>query len=785
MLLRGGASGVIETHHIESLADFEEFGGRHFSNPESSDSDSSPLSNLWFLKDANTNGAGGVWVLSSKTFQSFLPASPISPLHLDKHKYVIQKYVEPPMLNEGRKCHVRVYGLLVAGDCDSETNLKSFVHRSAFLHVANKPFIQSNQSTDEEDDQIHITNCCANSDDASKFVGEISVDLLSDPEYSLFLPSILNTLRSYTLSIQPYLDGGFGNGALEYLGMDFIFSHNPRNSTYDAFLLEINAPPSQDTATGLKHAEELHDRVVGDVVRGFVIPNCTEGKVESDKGGWMDSDVTPTSTPKRNTTTPTAAPTPYSRSASVNKLKWGMLEKRFKRTSPQTLTIGGGGVSSEVISTFARQNFPYFDSKNSGLEKLFSFFENAGGAQVPAQVTAKVVDALQNRWRNEVGSKWKREGKSALAQILGAKPDTRVVLGANATSLLRELASKYDRLLRDGDDDEIIVSTANHQANIAPWLDLVQRVPGVKIVWWDQTSESHANDLTNLVTTRTRLVAIPHCSNVFGHLLNLKPTLQQIRNVAPGAHVVIDGVAAAPHRYADFSSFETGREVYVVSCQKLFGPCLGGMVCGGDAVRELEEAAAADEGNEEECGGDRFWEKGTMNFEGCAGVVGMLDYFLALGSLGISESESKKRDNKALVKLAYDNIELAEALPLTLLLTRFERWESTTKNLDVIRPHNSNDFRVMSRRRRLPILTFVHKTLASSVIVAALKEKGIVGRCGFFLSDRCVKKWGSHETSPFGKHFGTGGGVRISLAHYNTAGEVEGLVRVLEGIEGW
>ena len=78
----------------------------------------------------------------------------------------------------------------------------------------------------------------------------------------------------------PFLQGGKPNSRLEYLGLDFILSYKPstigpepsQSLQPTAYLLEVNAPPSQDTATGLKHAESLHDEVIKDLLTLWVYP---------------------------------------------------------------------------------------------------------------------------------------------------------------------------------------------------------------------------------------------------------------------------------------------------------------------------------------------------------------------------------------------------------------------------------------------------------------------------------------------------------------------------------
>lgn len=121
--------------------------------------------NMWVIKDAASNGAGGIWILSKYNVANFLPSSN-TPL-IEDHRYVAQKYAFPPLLWHGRKFHVRVYAALTADG-------QAFVHRKAFLHVANEAFDAYACNTETED-RMHITNCCANSDDVEKVSSYIFV----------------------------------------------------------------------------------------------------------------------------------------------------------------------------------------------------------------------------------------------------------------------------------------------------------------------------------------------------------------------------------------------------------------------------------------------------------------------------------------------------------------------------------------------------------------------------------------------------------------------------------
>jgi Tubulin-tyrosine ligase family len=190
------------------------------------------------------------------------------------------------VLYDGRKCHVRVYGLMTSDG-------RAFVHRRAFLHVANEPFLYKSKES-EFLASVHITNCCANSHDKLKFAGEICADMEATDfsehgghtvvPLADFFSSISASIAELSRRSFPFLRGGEANNGFEYLGMDFILSYDANNVPV-VYMLEVNAPPSQDTATGLSHAESLHNDVIRDILTLWVFPKVTSQAAEN-PGGW-------------------------------------------------------------------------------------------------------------------------------------------------------------------------------------------------------------------------------------------------------------------------------------------------------------------------------------------------------------------------------------------------------------------------------------------------------------------------------------------------------------------
>ena len=93
-------------------------------------------------------------------------------------------------------------------------------------------------------------------------------DLFQDPDYAGSVVKDMGTILAALVSAAaPFLEAQLSADHFEYMGCDFMVSDDGR-----AWLLECNCPPSQDTATGLQHAEALHDAVIGDLIDAFVLP---------------------------------------------------------------------------------------------------------------------------------------------------------------------------------------------------------------------------------------------------------------------------------------------------------------------------------------------------------------------------------------------------------------------------------------------------------------------------------------------------------------------------------
>jgi selenocysteine lyase/cysteine desulfurase len=726
-----------------------------------------PEPNVWVVKDAHANGAGGVWVVGPSN------AAELGGRLCETHEYVAQKYAWPPLLYHRRKFHVRVYGLITADG-------NAYLHKRCFLHVANDTFDITNPHALTKE-SIHITNCCANSHDNTKFAGEICADLTMEQNnpcnnnknytadtvgLAAFFPSMAASLATLTKNAWKYIQGGSKHNGFEYMGLDFILSYQQHDNTPVAYLLEVNAPPSQDTATQLPHAELTHNTVLSDLLTLWVLPKLLENQrcFPSKPGGWICVyKNNPSSLSSSLADTPILeAPEKQSsiilpsKAAVLNKMKWAITERQLRKS------IG----FTDDMAKFAQSHFPYFSRQRKPKNPTTAaiFFENAGGTQVPECVVEAMRDNLVQRHRAVLGARCVDRAKGTIEILLGCKNEETdsdsshfVALGANASTLLFTLAQRYVQAGMLKLHDEIVMSLENHLANVQPWEEAAKLV-GAQIKTWDPTT----TDLESMLTDRTRIVAISHASNIVGTLMDVSKIQSIVHQCCRNAHVVVDGVAAAPHYFANLK--ESQLDWYVVSFHKLFGPHLAAL-CGSYATTTEELR--------------RNLQIGTVNYEACEGILGLGKYFIklssykrAMESISTSGKSAKTFDTASLtqkhMKDSYHLIENVEAPLIQALLDGL----LTCKKVRVVSTGTGKN-----AASNLPIVSFLHRDIPSSQIVSACRECGVICRNGTFLSTKAFRD--KHNIDDIE------GVVRFSLAHYNTMSEVHRALRVLQSIPGW
>ena len=381
----------------------------------------------------------------------------------------------------------------------------------------------------------------------------------------------------------------------------------------------------------------------------------------------------------------------------------------------------------------------------------FAYLDGAAGTQVPATVIEAIADAYRSGIGN-VGGTFPASGRSgaivaecrqALADLTGGSPDG-VVLGPNMTTLTYRLAEALSRRWEPG--DEIVVSRLDHDANIRPWLQAADR-RGATVRWAEvdlATTELPAAQYGELVSERTRLVAVTAASNVVG----TRPDLAAIAAAAHavGALVYVDGVHATPHIPVDVAAF--GADFYATSAYKWSGPHIGTVVADPDLLDSLhpDKLAPAPAGVP-----GRF-ERGTAAFADLAGVAAAVEHLASLDSgAATSPGAGGSRRQRLLASMAA--VEEYERSLFARLLDGLDAMEHVTQ--------------YGRAARRAPTAFFT---------VAGQTPRQVAEH----LATRQVNVWnGDNYAWELAGALGlrdSGGAVRAGLVHYNDQADVDRLL---------
>ena len=397
-------------------------------------------------------------------------------------------------------------------------------------------------------------------------------------------------------------------------------------------------------------------------------------------------------------------------------------------------------------------HLPFIRSQFPGLDTPWAYFDNAGGSQVLRGVADQVRDYLLTA-SVQLGASYETsrkaqgrvdEGTRSVARLINAADVREIVLGSSTTQLMANLAAALAPSFSAG--DEIIVTNTDHEANIGAWTRLGER--GVVIKVWQvdpDTLELGLEDLDALMTASTRLVCCTHASNVLG---SINPVTEIARRVhARGAQIVVDGVAYAPHRQIDVQAL--GVDYYVFSLYKVFGPHLA-LLYG--RLEHLEKLSSLNHFFLPASDIPYKFQPGNVNYELTASLTGITGYLEALG-----QRLGARTPGPEALRVAFGAMAEHEARLADLLITFLKR----QSKVRIIGRATSSAF------ERVATISFVIDGQTSASVPARLDPHHLAVRHGHFYAYRLLEALGLEPSD---------GVVRVSMAHYNTAEEVERLL---------
>ncbi len=392
-----------------------------------------------------------------------------------------------------------------------------------------------------------------------------------------------------------------------------------------------------------------------------------------------------------------------------------------------------------------RADFPILSREVNG--KPLVYLDNGASAQKPRAVIDAMTHAYEAEYANVhrglhhlsmVATEAYEGVRGKIARFLGVADEREIVFTSGATEGIN-LVSYGWAAPRLQAGDEIVLTIAEHHANIVPWHFLRERL-GVKLVWveTDMNGDLDPQAMIDAITPRTRLIAMSHMSNVLGTVFDVKTVIDAAH--ARDIPVLVDGSQAAVHMPLNLDAL--GADFYAITGHKLYGPSGSGAIYiksarmaemqpflgGGDMIREVHRDEIT-------------WNDPPMKFEaGTPGIVQQiglgvaLDYMSAVGMEAIAAHEAD--------------------------LTQYARTRLAGLNWLNVQGNSAHKGAIFS----FTIDGAAHAHDISTV----LDKKGVAVRAGH------------HCAQPLMEHMGVTATCRASFAMYNTRSEVDALVEALE-----
>ncbi len=393
-----------------------------------------------------------------------------------------------------------------------------------------------------------------------------------------------------------------------------------------------------------------------------------------------------------------------------------------------------------------RKDFPILET--SMRDKPLVYLDNAASTQKPNVVIDRLAAFYRYEYANihrgvyqlsQNATENYEKVRGKVQHFLNAAEAREIVFLRGTTEAINLVAESYGRA-NIGKGDEILISAMEHHSNIVPWQRLCEQTGAtLRVAPMNERGELLLDEFKNLLTEKTKLVAIVHVSNALGTINPVKEITELAH--AKGAVVVVDGAQAVPHLPVDVQ--ELGCDFYALSAHKLFGPSGVGALYGR---AELLESMPPYQG-----GGDMIL---SVTFEKT--IYNEVPYKFEAGTPSIADTIAF---GEALDYL--ENIDMAAVHEYEAELLRYG-----TEKLEAI-----PEVRLIgTAQEKAGVISFVVDGVHPHDIGTVLDMEGIAIRTGH------------HCAQPVMEFFEISATARASVAFYNTHAELDALAQGVQKI---
>ena len=394
-----------------------------------------------------------------------------------------------------------------------------------------------------------------------------------------------------------------------------------------------------------------------------------------------------------------------------------------------------------------RSMFPALSRKVYGKELVY--FDNAATSQRPQSVVEKWTEISTQSNANihravhrlaDEATQAYEAARNAVKDFTNAGSREEIVFTSGTTAAINLVAFSFgEAFVRQG--DEVIVSEAEHHSNIVPWQMMCQRKGAVlKVLPVDDSGHLMVEKLDELITDKTKILAVTHISNVLGIINPVKDIIEKCHS--KGVPVLIDGAQGVVHCKVDVQDMDC--DFYVFSGHKLYAATGTGVLYG---KKKWLDAMPPYMGGGEMVGNVSFnettyaplplkFEAGTQNFASAATLKPAVEFAEKL------MDSDQVRYNEDVRDYLLDALMTDERITLYGI------------------PREAND-------EKIPLFSFVVNGVHHEDLALILDKMGIAVRSG----QMCAE--------PLMDRFGVTGMLRVSLAPYNTMEEAEYFVKCL------
>ena len=404
----------------------------------------------------------------------------------------------------------------------------------------------------------------------------------------------------------------------------------------------------------------------------------------------------------------------------------------------------------EVFSEKTRDYFPSLNRVNSSNQQII-YLDGPGGTQVPIQVIEAISQYYLRSNANTHGEFITSQEtdlvmddlRFKVSVMLGAESPNTISIGQNMTTLNYSLARALSRKFKE--DDEVIVTELDHEANRGPWMILKE--VGVKIIEVNlmQNGTLDYSDFKSKINDKTVMVCMGMSSNALGTLNSFNKVKEYLKDRK--CLFLLDAVHYAPHFSIDVKDLNC--DFMLCSAYKFYGPHISFLYSKPGVLQELNPDRLVVQDQE----APYIIETGTLNHAACSGVSAAIDFISSLGQ----GSTYREKLESAYLQISDHEFSLAKHLYESL-----EGFDKTT----VIGP----DF---STRERTPTVSFVHSEYSPKEVCALLAKQNICAWDGHFYALKAIQQLGLESR---------GGVTRLGISLYNTRKEIDRVIEVIKSI---